>query len=143
MIDCLLSKSALVTNNLLLADPANILSSFSDTIENASNTLNLSCTFEGIPTPQIHWYIIPTSTGEEQQLSNSERITIIHVLNEDGNSFSELIIDDLHKNDEGNYTCRGINGVENLIGSADSSEGFLTIYGRVNLFDHVCQVQLC
>ena len=113
------------------------MSSFNGTIKNATNRLNLSCTFEGIPTPQIHWYITSSSTGEEQQLSNSTRITISHKLDEDGNSFSELIIVDLRKGDEGSYKCMGSNDVDNLIGAVDNSEGFITIYGKLNLFDCV------
>ena len=112
------------------------MSSFNATIENATNTLSLSCTFEGIPIPQIHWYITFNSTGEERQLSNTERINIGNGLDEDGNSFSELVIDDLRKSDEGSYKCMGSNGVENLIGAVDNAEGFITIYGKVNL--HNC-----
>ena len=135
-----LPKTALLTNNFHLADPANILSSFNDTIKNATNTLSLSCAFEGFPTPQIHWYVTFSSTGKEKQLSNSGRITISREVDDDDNSFSELIIDDLRKSDEGSYKCLGSNGVENLIGAVDNSEGFITIYGRVNLYDQVLQV---
>ena len=113
------------------------MSGFNGTIENATNTLNLSCTFEGIPIPQILWYITSNSTGEEQQLINSTRITISHKLDEDGNSFSELIIDDLRKSDEGSYKCMGSNGVENFIGAVDNAEEFITIYGKLNLNDCV------
>ena len=74
----------------------------------------------------------PTSAGEEHQLSNSERITISDEVSELGNSFSELKVSDLHKNDEGFYRCMGTNSVENLIGAVDSAEGFVTIYGKVN-----------
>ena len=108
-----------------------MLSSFNGTIENATNTLNLNCTFEGIPIPQIHWYMTSNSTGEEQQLSNSRRITISHGHDKDGNSISELVIDDLRKSDEGSYNCMGSNDVENLIGAVDHAEGFITIYGKV------------
>ena len=134
-IDCLVSKTVLLTNNFCLADPANILSSFNDTIENATNTFSLSCAFEGIPIPQINWYINSSSTGKEKQLSKSGRITISHEADEDGNAFSELVIDNLRKSDEGSYKCMGSNGVENLIGAVDNSEGFITIYGRVKLHD--------
>ena len=135
---CRISNTTFLTNDFLLADPANVLSSFNDTIENATNTLRLSCRFEGIPSPQVHWYMTPGSTGEEQLLSNSGRITISHEVDGDGNSYSELVIDDLRKSDEGSYKCMGSNGVENLIGAIDSSEGFITVYGKVCLYDHTC-----
>ena len=115
------------------------MSGFNDIIENATNTLNLSCIFEGFPTPQIHWYITPTSTRKEKQLSNSERITINHDVDEDGNSFSELIIGDLHKSGERSYKCMSNNDVENLKEAVDNTEEFITIHSKVNLYDHVIQ----
>ena len=143
ILDCLISKPAVLSNYFLFADPANILSKFNDTIENATNTLNLSCTFEGIPTPQIHWYITPDSTEEEHKLRQSGRIIINYEVDEDGNSLSELIINDLRKSDEGSYKCMGSNGVQNLIGAVDSFEEFVTIYGKIKLYDYLLQVHFC
>ena len=117
---------------MFLVDPPNLLSGFSDTIKNSTSTLKLSCLYEGTPAPQIQWYMRSNSTVEEQQLSNSGRITISHEVNEIGNSFSELKVSDLRKNDEANYKCMGINNVNNLIGAVDYAEGFVTIYGKVN-----------
>ena len=117
--------------NFLLADPPNILSGFNSTTENSTSTLKLCCVFEGIPNPQINWHVNSSSTGEIQQLSNSGRITITYRLDEDDSSYSELNIYDLHKSDEGNYQCIGINNVENLIEAVDSAEGFITVHGKV------------
>ena len=108
---------------------------FGDTIKNLSSTLKLSCLFWGNPLPQIQWYKRANSTGEEQQLSNYGRITISHEVNETGN-FSELQISDLHKSDEGIYTCMATNNVENLIGAVDNAEGFVTIYGKLTIVPH-------
>ena len=126
-----MSKTALLINKILFTDPANILSSFSGTNKNLTSTLNLSCTFEGIPIPQIHWYVSFNSTEEELELKNSRRINISHELDEYGNSFSELVIDDLRKSDKGSYKCVGSNGVENLIGAVDSVKGIITMCGKV------------
>ena len=51
---------------------------FSDTIESSTDMLILSCTFEGIPTPQIQWFTTSTSDGSEKELSKSERFTICY-----------------------------------------------------------------
>ena len=132
--------------HFFLTDPPNILSSFNDTIKNATNTLTLSCSFEGIPTPQVYWYVTPSSTEKRQRLRNSGRIVVNHEVDENGNSFSELLIYDLRKIDEGNYQCIGSNGVENLIGAVDNHEGFVTIYGKVDCiimhFKSTCVVNL-
>ena len=131
IIDLFLLKAATFIMSLLPIDPPSLLSSFSDTVKNLSSTLQLTCVFGGNPLPQIQWYMRANSTGEEQQLSNDGRITISHEVNEIGNS-SELRVSDLHKSDEGIYTCMATNNVENLIGAIDNAEGFVIIYGRVN-----------
>ena len=116
----------------IFADPPNLLSSFNKTVENITNTLNLSCTFEGFPKPQIHWYINTTSLkGDEKELNHSKRLTVFYEVDENQNPYSELQLVNFSEGDEGSYRCVGSNGVENLIGAVDHFEAFITVQGKV------------
>ena len=95
-----------------------------------ASRLLLRCRYEGIPTPQVLWYVTPSSTGVERQLGNTGRFSITRSVINDGTVFSVIQISDLQKSDNGSYRCMGSNGVVNLIGAVDSYEFFVTIYGK-------------
>lgn len=67
-----------------------------------------------------------------EEVENNERATIVSTVSFESNLdvvSSTLEITNLHKSDEGQYTCTGENGVENLIGALDRSSAYLVVQG--------------
>ena len=99
-------------------------------IKNASDILQLSCSFTGTPTPTIVWNRYISDEIETLERDNDKFLIQEDVSLDKRTSTSELTVNDLIKNDEGTYECLGINQVDNLIGAVDSSQAFITIQGN-------------
>lgn len=95
-------------------------------IKNESDTLQLHCQFSGTPSPSIIWY--RNVSKFDAVLRTGGKITI-----REEKSFrktdSYLEVRNLIKEDEGTYTCVGVNGVANFIDAVNISKAFITIYG--------------
>ena len=89
---------------------------------------SLVCTGFGIPPPMLTW-----STSSSGVLSSNSEFTISQ--NNNGNNESVLTLTLLNTISalEDTYICKGVNGIANLIGAVNESEGIFFIKGL--LFD--------
>ncbi len=90
------------------------------------DSIVLSCSTLGVPTPSFTWIRNSSSGTETELLPEADRVTV-GVESEGENSASTLTISNAVPIDSGNYFCR----VVNIFGDpVDSAEATVTVYGE-------------
>lgn len=116
-----------------------LLSGISNLTKNSSDVITFTCIFSGFPRPDITWY----DNGGTENIQTGEVLVSTGRLNittsirampleNDGQYtvVSQLSIYDLQAADEGYYEC---SAVEFILGTENSSTGYLEIQGMINL----------
>ena len=137
-------------------DPPYLVEGLASTIRNQSDSVTFRCFFTGVPAPFIDWYIRVHAQDDSEPdngalvgkrdtedgvygmlIEANERVSIEATTQRAGfpeESRSVLTIKSLVRSrDEGEYTCKGRNGVANLIDTPTFSSATLTVYGKSHL----------
>lgn len=118
-----------------VADPSSLRSAFQDMVRNESDRVVLFCQFSGVPVPDVEWSRVTYLNETETLNDDTDRVSILTISSYDletklyvVNSTLEIL--SVQKSDQGEYTCVGVNGVNNLIGALDRSSGYIEVQGR-------------
>lgn len=109
-------------------DPPNVTVSPASTIINRSSELSVELTCEafGIPPPTLTWSVDKTG---QTLTTDTNGVEIDTTDNGDGTTTSVLTISEPRDPDESNYTCSAVNGVTNVLGTAESGTAELFVQG--------------
>lgn len=119
----------------LYTDPANITITPSVIVREFNQIANFTCVGFGIPVPVLKWY----HDNAEIVPSTKFKLTLTsRVRNGYTESVSRFDIVNGDKSDEGDYECRGVNNIPNLIGVTDSASGRFLIECKSISFINVC-----
>lgn len=105
--------------NLSFTDPAKILSSPSSVTKVETDSVTLSCQYEGKPRPSVQWF----KDGTQLEPSSSPRVTVTETGNETS-ATSSLTIINLNRTDEAEYKCVVSNSIQ---ANVSSEEAQLTV----------------
>ena len=105
---------------VFVVDPAEIIKSVTDLLENETYPVTFTCKATGEPVPTISWYF----NDDPINVSNTSDYNISSIVNETVVE-SLLTVFDTQSADVGRYTCLA----ENIIGT-DQSSGVLTVNGN-------------
>ena len=110
----------------LYLDPADLLISDGLEIVTETDSLNLTCEFQGIPLPNVRWlrYIV---ANEIEELENSSRINIYEIPNQPNRALSILIINEIKRAETGIHSCVRDNDVPNYIDAINYREFSITV----------------
>ena len=97
---------------------------------NQSDLASFNCSVFSIPLPSILWFF----NGSSEALSDSDSSLEVEEYNFTNSSGQEITVSFLtiisdRNSHEGLYTCRASNDVDNIIGTPESANAFLTVQG--------------
>ena len=129
-------------------DPPKLIKGITPTVRNQSDSVTFTCSFVGVPAPSIDWYKQDnpelnnglagkreTDDARDVLIVNSPGVSIVEStiqrMDNLEESQSALTISSLvRSSNEGLYTCRGRNDVENVIGTVMDASATLTVHGK-------------
>ena len=107
-----------------ISDPPTVVDGLLDSIKVVNESVIFSCTFTGNPLPYVSW-----EREDDDVIIPNDQIGIRFINVSIDTIQSTLVITNLIKDDEGNYTCTANNSVSDFIETNDSSTAYLTIFG--------------
>ena len=123
---------------LLLVPPNVTIQDNSYIIVNESSSYQLLCEVSSLPVSTVSWYfndsILLTSGTANTEISSTDTTLdnglVIRT--------SVLTINNISKELEGDYSCRGDNGVDNIIDTREHNTIFIFVQGKTHTFCY-CQ----
>ena len=114
----------------ILVPPNVTIQDDSYTIVNESSSYQLLCEVSSLPVSTVSWHF-NGSTLLNDTTNTSADITLDNGL---VIRTSVLTINNISKELEGDYSCRGNNGVDNIIGTREHDTVFIFVQGTISIY---------
>ena len=115
-----------------LSDPPRILSHPSPDTKLETETVTLTCQYEGKPKSTVTWF----KDGTELVTKNSSRLTVMET-GDVTSTTSSLTITNLNRTDEGKYKCQVSNSIQTNV---PSTEAQLTVNCKLLCLVTICRI---